>query len=147
MLTCSARRCGSGTMRVKMDTSPNRLSHPKQTAHRHKAVRGQILIVIALLLPVLLGATALAVDIAVFYYQWGQLQNAADAAALAGVMYLPQDTTKAKNTAITYAQQNGMLASEIGTPTFGGGNQTLSITLTRNVPFYFGKVLGLTQSP
>jgi hypothetical protein len=40
-----------------------------------------------------------------------------------------------------------MIASEIATPTVAANNLSISITLTRVVPYYFGRVLGLVSSP
>jgi Putative Flp pilus-assembly TadE/G-like len=109
--------------------------------------RGQIIVLFTLLLPVMLGAMALAVDIGVFYFEWAQLQKAADAAVLAGASYLPQNPTQAISTANSYAQMNGVAKGEIASTTVGASNQTISIKLSRDVCYYFGAVLGLTQSP
>lgn len=111
------------------------------------AKRAQILILLALLLPALLGAMALGTDIAVFYFQWGNLQRAADAAALAGASRLPLDPDGAMSTARSFATRNGIATGEIRSVTVGADNRTVTITLTRNVPYYFGSILGLGQSP
>lgn len=52
--------------------------------------RGNILILTAVLLPLMLGITALAVDMGYLYVVRGELQNAADAAAAAGAGFLYQ---------------------------------------------------------
>src|SRR6266850_999117 len=41
----------------------------------------------------------------------------------------------------------GMLASEVSTPTVAADSLSISVTLSRSVPYYFGRVLGLTASP
>ena len=73
----------------------------------------QISVLFALAATALVGVMALGADVGVLYYNWGQLQKAADAAALAGAGYLPNDTTTATSTATTYATKNGVLAAEI----------------------------------
>jgi Flp pilus assembly protein TadG len=107
--------------------------------------RGQTAVLIALVMPVLLGATALGTDIAVEYYNWGQLQKSADAAVLAGANYLPDNPTTAVATANQLAQSNGANAAEIKSTTVGAGNSTITIKLQRTVPYYFAKVIGLSS--
>ena len=51
---------------------------------------------VALLLGVLLGFAALVVDVGMMYTEKAKLQNAADAAALAGAQNLPNATTAKK---------------------------------------------------
>ena len=50
---------------------------------------------------------AMSVDVSVWYVEVQRVQNAADAAATAGVTYLPDDFASAKATAITVAGRNG----------------------------------------
>jgi len=52
------------------------------------------MVILAVVLPTLLGAMALCADVAVFYFNWANLQKAADSAALAGAHYLPNDTAR-----------------------------------------------------
>lgn len=102
---------------------------------------------LTILIPVLLGVVAMGVDITVFYWTWSKMQAAADAAVLAGAASLPDSPTLAIAAAKTYAQNNGMIASEIAAPVVAADKLSMSVTLTRNVPYYFGRVLGLTSSP
>src|SRR5437899_935377 len=62
--------------------------------------RGQTLVVVALLLTMLLGFVGLAVDVAWYELNLIRMQRAADAAALAGVVYLPGNPTAANNAAL-----------------------------------------------
>lgn len=97
--------------------------------------KGQMLVLFTLALPVLLGGMGLATDIGVLYFNWGILQKAADASALAGAAYLvasplptPQalpvaacpsypgggsQTADAQSAACTYVTYNGAKASEV----------------------------------
>lgn len=77
--------------------------------------RGFALIWLALLIPVVLLFAAMAVDFSYMYVTKGQLQNAADSAALAGAARLIRDDglaptfndmTGARNSAVTFARAN-----------------------------------------
>ncbi len=113
---------------------------------RSERERGQMLVIITVLLPVLLGALALGVDVSVFYFEWAQLQKAADASALAGAGYLPGNPDRGVETAESYAEMNGVNEDEIVSVTAGSDNSTLTVELSREVPYYFGRILGLTQT-
>lgn len=78
----------------------------KRTLTRHP--RGGVLILTALLLPVLLGFAALAVDIAYFHVVRNELRNDADAAVLAGARYLYSGGGNAPDWAM--ASQQALLA-------------------------------------
>ncbi len=107
--------------------------------------KGQTMVIIALVMPALLGAIALGTDVAIFYFNWVQLQKAADAGVLAGANYLPDNPTQATNTANAYAENDGAAASEIQSTTVSPDDLTISMTLKRTVPYYFAKVLGLSN--
>jgi Flp pilus assembly protein TadG len=94
----------------------------------------------------LLGAVALGTDVSIMYYNWASMQRAVDAAALAGANYLPEDTSTAGTKATSYATVNGLTSGEVVTPTFNSPtNDTITVSANRTVPYYFGKVLGLTD--
>jgi hypothetical protein len=73
---------------------------------------GNVAILFALLLPVLVGGGGLAVDYAYYTMVKGELQGAADAAAAAGAISLPSDTA-AKTAALQLAHLN--VAASLGT--------------------------------
>ncbi|MGH7949398.1 MAG: hypothetical protein ACREQF_09255, partial [Candidatus Binataceae bacterium] len=106
--------------------------------------RGQIAVVITIAIVVLLGAVALAADIGVFYWQWSLLQKGTDAGALAGANYLPENRDLASTKAREYATRNGLTASEVTGTTFSQDNLQITVNSQRTVPYYFGRVLGLT---
>src|ERR1700687_3077204 len=112
-----------------------------------RAERGQMLIILTILIPVMLGVVAMAVDISTFDWTWSRMQSSADAAALAGCSILPTSPSRAIATATAYAVTNGMLASEVSTTTVAADNLSISIKLYSTVPYYVGRVLGLTASP
>lgn len=103
---------------------------------------GSTLVLVALLMVVLLGFAALVVDVGNLYLTKTQLQNAADAAALAGAQELPTAST-AKSTAIYFTGQNGVQASETKPNTPYNYDKTkIEVVCTRTVHNYFAGVLG-----
>ena len=64
---------------------------PSSCRHARRAERGIVSLLFALLLPVLLGLGALAVDYPYLLWVRGELQNAADATAIAAGKYLDQN--------------------------------------------------------
>ncbi len=69
--------------------------------------KGSVMVMVVIALIVLIGFTGLVIDGGSLYLTKSRLQNAADAAALAGAQSLPTAGTAA-NVAITYAGHNGM---------------------------------------
>src|SRR5580704_3382460 len=106
-----------------------------------RSSRGQMVVIVALIIPVLLGAISLGTDVAVFYFNWMQLQKAADAAALAGANYLPDNPSTAQSAAIAYAESNGIKAAEIIATSVASNDLSISVTLQRTVPYYFARAL------
>lgn len=116
---------------------------------QNKFSSGQIAVVFTLALATLLGSMALGVDVAVLYYNWVQLQKAADSAVLSGALYLTGDSsgdTATENAVTQVVEQNGVVSGEISSgPTVGANHYTVSVQLQRTVPYFFGRVLGLTN--
>jgi Flp pilus assembly protein TadG len=106
--------------------------------------RGQTLVMVGIMLFVLLGIGAMALDVGEVLWSRGTQQNAADAAALAGVRALPDNPALAEAAAIDYAGQNGFQTGVNGvtvTATVssiaavnGAANNALTVTITRVVP-------------
>jgi Flp pilus assembly protein TadG len=109
--------------------------------------RGQVMVLYAGIVAVLLAAVGLCTDVGIMYVNWEQLQKAADAAALAGANYLPADPSTAVSTAQAWPSNNSALTSEIVSgPTVNPANTQISITMERSVPYNFAQVLGLASS-
>ncbi|WP_025435915.1 pilus assembly protein TadG-related protein [Peptoclostridium acidaminophilum] len=107
---------------------------------------GIALVMLALMSTVLLGFSALAVDVGMIAYTKSKLQSVADAAALAGAHDLPSAAT-AKSTAISYAGLNEVESSEImPTTPYDGDSKKIEVVCTRTVQYTFAKILGLTQT-
>ncbi len=71
------------------------------------APRGQVLVIFAFLLTILLGMAAFVVDLAWIWSNQLQVQRAADAGALAGVVHLPGDPSVGIADAKAEAKKNG----------------------------------------
>jgi len=112
----------------------------------HAAQRGQALIVAAMFMTVLLGFASLVIDFGQLALDRRKIQNAVDAGALAGVQVLPKKPDRAISAATQWAVKNGASGSEVAAPVVSKTNvkdDTITVTATRNVPFTFGRVLGL----
>lgn len=101
---------------------------------------GQSLVMIVLLLGVLLGFSALVVDVGLMYAEKSKLQNAADAAALAGAMELP-DKTAAESVAEIYADNNEVPFEDV-IITFPEKTK-IKADVEGDVPYIFAKFLNL----
>lgn len=111
---------------------------------------GQALVFFVGIFAILLGIMALVVDVGNVYWQKAELQNAADAAALAGAQELPMSTTTAMSTATSYASKNGITDGVQGTTVtsqapYAGDDRQIEVVTTRNVSPIFAQALNLTQ--
>jgi len=110
---------------------------------------GQTLTIFPLALVALIGFLALTFDIGMMSVEKRSTQNAADAAALAGAQMLPDNPAAAIADATAYAAQNGISPEELGAVTVSSTyvtNDTIKVTLSRDVDFVFAPVLGLMSS-
>lgn len=116
---------------------------------RSRLSKGQIAVVMMLVMPVLLGAMGLGADMAVLYYNWVTLQKAADAAALAGASQLTGDPTTTTNSTVVstgtqYAKVDGIThASDTILVSPASDDKSVSVYLSRQVPYYFLQLIGL----
>ena len=111
---------------------------------------GQGLVLAALAMVVVLGFAAMAIDVGLFLHEKRELQNAADAAALAGVQELPYSSAEAEARAQDWAVNNGVNLAEgeleaIQVTTTYAPNDTITVRVQRDVPFIFARVLGFTS--
>lgn len=127
---------------------------------KHWKQKGGVFVLTALALPFFLACVGLAIDVGNLYIHKSRLQNAADAAALAGGREFAnkQETVDAHPNADTEAQSY----TALDMATLGGG--TLSdqkykaqqtdedtilygVRLTETVPLYFMRIFGMTDTP
>lgn len=104
---------------------------------------GQVLVLAALSLVVLIGFTGLTVDVGMAQYTRSKMQNAADAAALAGASELPTAGT-AIITATDYAASNGAPDWIItATTPYAGDPNKIEVVCAGESESFFTKVLGI----
>lgn len=104
--------------------------------------RGATVILVALSLVVLVGFTALAVDVGALWSDKKQLQNGADAGALAIAQSCAQGSCGDVNTsAATFAAANKLDGNATGTAVVSGNTVTVSTTSTRAL--WFAPVFGI----
>jgi hypothetical protein len=113
---------------------------------------GQVLVIFAGAIVALLGIVAIVVDVSWYWANSLRVQRAADAAALAGAIYLPGSTTNAYAFAKTEATKNGYTAGggTIVTPlqdTANGGTdpRQLDVTISAPVQTFFMRIFGLNS--
>ncbi len=106
--------------------------------------RGSAIMLVAGSLVLLMGMAAFGVDLAWFYLNSSQVQRAADAASLGGVIHLPADEPAAILNAEAVALQNGYDKTDPDTSVNSArvsANQ-LQVTISQEVPTFFLKVFG-----
>ncbi len=115
-----------------------------------RAQRGQVLPIFAVMSVVLLGGAALLTDVAWWWTNEQRMQRAADAAALAGAVYLPGNQTLAFSTARAEAAKNGFVHDATRrrhvTPRRDPDNpRKLIVDIDGAVETNFARVFGLQQ--
>jgi len=116
---------------------------------RHKKANGEegfVLVFMSLMLVALMVFAAFAVDVGFFYARANKLQRAADAAALAGVVYMPADFAKATQAADDAAKLNGFVDGVNGITVdverVTDSPRQLEVTIRdAAVPTFFGRVV------
>jgi len=131
----------------RSDAPGGSVSQPGQEAHRLE--RGQALVMFVLMSLVMIGAVAIVTDISWVWYGQQRMQRAADAAALAGAVYLPGDPTTAYATARAEATKNGFTNGSGGvtvTPIKDPlNNRRIIVNITGPIGSFFARALGITQ--
>ena len=110
--------------------------------------RGQVIVMFAgaMILFVLLSAAV--IDLSWFWTNNLRIQRAADAAALAGVVFLPGDETAAAAAARVEATKNGYTQGANGTAVVfaradDDNPRRLKVTITADVPTFFARAVGI----
>lgn len=112
--------------------------------------RGQVLMMAALMLPVLLGMSAMAIDVGRYADNRTSLQHAADSIALAASRDLPSESA-ATATAATWAAKNGIDTSKMTVIITGvsssNPNPRVEVQINETHNFAFMQVLGIDSKP
>ena len=106
---------------------------------------GQTVVTLVLFLFVIVGAVGAVLDVGAWFRADRQMQNVADAAALAGAQELPLDSGRATSTAVQYAGKNGgsLSPANVVISSSPAPNDTIAVEVADNVPTVFTKLLGI----
>ena len=122
---------------------------------------GQAIVLVALMIIVLFGAVGLAIDGGIGYYYNSQAERAAGAAALSGVIFMPNQLTPAQaipaasgndatDRALVEARHNGFDTADVANSVtvtasaVPGFDNKLQVTVTRRAPVFFMQLFGFT---
>ena len=113
--------------------------------------RGQVLVMFAASIVVFVGMCAVVLDVAWYWANSLRMQRAADAAALAGVVYLPGNPTGAATAAKAEAAKNGYTNATGGVTVTAApdaaNNRSMRVTVTGPVGTFFMRFFGITTIP
>jgi Flp pilus assembly protein TadG len=125
----------------------------RHIAHLRGEESGFALVMVAMMVTVLVAMAAFAVDFGWLYWNGIKIQHGADAAALSGVVYEPNDQAAAYSEARNAAAENGYRTSDPGTtvtPVDFSDDATavhnpnqLKVSVTDTVPTFFMAVFGV----
>lgn len=111
--------------------------------------RGQVLVIFAFLLTILVGFSAMVIDISWIWANELRVQRAADAAALAGVVHLPGQVNAARGDAWDEARKNGYRNGTDGvvvTPGQDPGNpRRMTVSISAPVDTFFMGLFGFDE--
>ncbi len=117
---------------------------------RGRRESGQMLVLFVIMLGVLLGFVAMSVDVGLILHERRSLQNAADAAALAGASELPESPGAAEAKALEWAENNGYTSENGATITvntsYQGDPNSVEVVIEVEIPFIFARALGLEST-
>jgi Flp pilus assembly protein TadG len=121
---------------------------PVRRASRRRTARGQIIVMFAMSSVVLFGVLALVIDVGNLWNASLHVQHAAEAAALAGVPYMPGDFATASSKAIEEAKKNQYSTASGATVTpavDAASNRRLDVTISHSAGTFFLRVLGVNS--
>lgn len=110
--------------------------------------RGQALVIFAGAIVLLVGLLAIVIDVTWYWANTLQVQRAADAAALAGAVWLPEQPAKATTVALASARQNGYVPGGQVTVTAvqnPSRDIQLDTMVSAPVPTFFMRLFGISS--
>src|SRR5664279_5183047 len=126
---------------------PVKALHARPSRRRNN---GQVLVIFAGAIIALIGIVAIVVDVSWYWANTLRVQRAADAAALAGAVYLPGNPANAYSYARAEATKNGYTTggATVVTPlqdSLNGGTdpRELDVTVSAPVQTFFMRVVGI----
>ena len=106
----------------------------------YKNENGSATVIVAILMVVLVGFSALVIDYGNMASQKRQLQNAVDAACLAAAASLPANTQSAQAAALEYLEANAP-GAVLESLKFNNGNKKVTVTASLYVPYKFARAV------
>jgi len=106
-----------------------------------KNEKGVVLVLFAILLPVLLGSVAIAVDLGIQHAKKVRLDNVAQAAVLAAAQEVSVDLSAAVQKANEYLSLNNIDKGNILVQV-SQIDKSVEVQIARDTDYYFGKILG-----
>lgn len=117
----------------------------KTICRSSKRQDGNVMVLVALLMTIMLGMAALVIDVGRMYLINSRMKSKVDAAALAGAQQLP-DTSQAYFTAFNMCTNAGENQGGIDVETnYNGDPDLVKVTCTRQVDFFLAPVLGFNN--
>jgi hypothetical protein len=107
--------------------------------------RGYVMWMTAITMMLLLTASAFAVDLGSIYARASRVQRAADAAAMAGVVWMPGDFARATTEALSIAAKNGFTTGVTVAPVPGNSYRLRVTIVDSKAPRFFSVML--TSAP
>ena len=147
MLLHPAALLRAGINRIRVAAGANPIDEDASLATQAKEA-GQIVVIFALMLVVLIGLVGIAVDTTYAWREALRVQRAADAAALAGVVYLPSSITTtggAQDTAWASAKMNGFPDKTKVVVTQGATARELDVSISSDAPTFFVRIFGINS--
>lgn len=102
---------------------------------------GVVAVLVALMMVVFLGLTALVIDAGNLYLQKKELQDASDASALAGAVSMSDGYLEVDRSVKALASKNEVSPVDITTKVYNDLS-VVEVKMKRNVPFYFASIFG-----
>ena len=133
-----------------MNDSADRRAERAAKPGSRRLPRGQVLVITAGILTILIALVGLIVDLGWYESNALRVQRAADAAALAGVVYLPTQVSSAQTTAYAEATKNGYASggtTSVSASQDAGDARRLNVTISASVPTYFMRIFGINSIP
>lgn len=121
---------------------------PADEATGRQRGRGQILVMFALSITLLFGLMALVIDVGNFWNESLHVQLAAEAAALAGVPYMPGDFGAATTKALAEASKNGFTSgtgTTVTTAVDAESDRRLDVTISKQFGTIFLSLIGMPR--
>ena len=118
---------------------------------RHRPSRGQVVVIFAGAMIAFMALLSLVVDVSWYWANSLRIQRAADAAALAGVIWLPGNAGQATTVALAEATKNGYTNGVAGTTISAiqdpDNPRRLLVTIGSPVSTFFARVVGIASFP